>query len=64
MEDKELVERAVRNAKARKTGKHVRWAAVVDTFGVGSTSAIALCRRFDVDPEKMVSGAICLACNP
>lgn len=30
MTDKDLVDRAVRNARGRTTGKHVRWSAVAD----------------------------------
>lgn len=28
------------------------WAAAADLFGLGSTSAIALCRRHDLDPDS------------
>jgi hypothetical protein len=30
------------------------WAVVCDEFGLGSTSAYALCREFGHDPEKKV----------
>lgn len=30
------------------------WFAVAERCGVGSTSAIALCRRFGVDPEQII----------
>lgn len=51
--DKDLLERAVRNAKPRK-GRVPKWSAVSDTFGLGSTYSIQLCRRFDVDPDQQV----------
>lgn len=30
----------------------LRWSAVSDLFGIGSTSAAALCRRHGLDPEE------------
>lgn len=48
--DKELVERAVRNA--RRPG-YQKWAGVMDVFAVGSTSAQALCREFGLDPDAV-----------
>ena len=44
--DAELVERAVRMAKGTP-----RWVSVKRIFGVGSTSAQNLCRRFRLDPD-------------
>jgi hypothetical protein len=57
--DRELVARAVRNARARdkrKGQKHPRWLAVMDAFALGSTYAAQLCRRFGLDPDEKVSG--------
>lgn len=52
--DADLVRRAVRNAWPKKRGKVPRWSAVADTFALGSTYSIQLCRRFDVDPDAPV----------
>ena len=55
--DDKLLQRAVRCARshtARKGVKHPRWVAVMDAFGLGSTYAHQLCRRFDFDPDEMV----------
>ena len=55
LSDADLVERAVRNAGYLITDGEVRrWAAVRDTFAVGSSSAFHLCRRFGLDPDAMV----------
>ncbi|WP_310619646.1 hypothetical protein [Flexibacterium corallicola] len=53
--DNELLRRAVGNAR-RKQGRsrHPRWVAVMDVFGLGSTYACELCRRFDLDPDEQV----------
>lgn len=55
--DEELLRRAVRACRSnnyRKNFLHLRWVAVMDNFSLGSTSAQALCRRFDLDPDEMV----------
>lgn len=53
--DDELLRQAVRNARSRRTrGWHERWIAVMDAFGLGSTYAWQLCRRFDLDPDEKV----------
>lgn len=64
LSDAQLVERAVRNAAARITGALPRWAAVSDTFGLGSTYAKELCRAYGLDPDEKVSGAKCMVCEP
>ena len=58
IKDSELLERAVRNCRDRqspKRVKHPRWVAVMDTFALGSTYSIELCRRFGLDPYEKVS---------
>lgn len=50
--DDKLIERAVRNARPRR--RATRWSAVSDQFGLGSTYAMQLCRRFDLDPNEMI----------
>jgi hypothetical protein len=51
-----LIERAVRGARARVAGPSPRWVAVMDTFGLGSTYAHDLCRKFGLDPDEEVRG--------
>jgi hypothetical protein len=51
--DADLVRRAVRNA-GRLTASGVRWAAVMETFAVGSSVARALCRQSGLDPYEQV----------
>ena len=54
--DEELLRRAVRNARRRgPKGDHARWVAVMDAFALGSTYAHQLCRRFDLEPDEMVT---------
>ncbi len=56
--DGKLLERAVKNCRAksyRKGVKHERWVAVMETFGLGSGFSAQLCRRFGVDPSEQVS---------
>lgn len=53
--DADLLCRAVRSSKPRRgSRKAVRWSVVADRFGLGSTYAAQLCRRFGVDPNEMV----------
>lgn len=57
--DAELLRRAVNLARPDRTTDAPRWVAVMDTFGLGSTSATELCRRFGLDPHERVRGARC-----
>jgi len=56
--DDDLLGRAVRGAKPRLGGKarqgRPRWTCVMDLFGLGSTYARQLCRKYGVDPDEMV----------
>lgn len=53
--DEELLRRAVRNCRrGRGRWKVPLWSKVSDRFALGSTFAIELCRRFELDPEEMV----------
>jgi hypothetical protein len=61
--DAKLLERALRNAKPRAPGKSPRWYAVSFAFGLGSTFAIELCRRFGVDPHEKLDGPVCESCE-
>lgn len=56
---RDLVGRAVRNAKPTKPGKHPRWHAVGDAFALGSTFATQLCQQFGVDPDEQLEGPAC-----
>lgn len=58
----DLIRRAVRNARPRDPGVHVRWSAIEYAFGVGSTVAIALCRHYDMDPDEQIEGPECERC--
>lgn len=62
--DKDLVSRAVRNARSRQSGMMPRWSCVSDTFALGSTFSGELCRLHGLDPDEMVHGSRCVACNP
>lgn len=53
--DKQLVWRAVRSLRRPvKSGGQTLGQAVMWTFGLGSTYAAQLCRRFDFDPDERV----------
>ena len=62
--DHDLVARAVRGARPHKYGPAPRWVAVMYTFGLGSTYAHDLCRLHGLDPDEVVDGVRCLACEP
>jgi hypothetical protein len=62
--DDQLVRRALMNAKPRRNGEAPRWVAVMDTFGLGSTYASDLCLAYKLDPDEIVNGVTCKACNP
>lgn len=53
--DPELIRRAINSVRrpARRGGVPL-WNAVMGTFGLGSTYAAELCRRFDLDPDQPV----------
>lgn len=50
--DYELLERATRGAMQKRDFRP-RWCHVMDLFGVGSTVAQCLCRRFNLDPDEV-----------
>ena len=53
--DEELLSRVVRSIKGanhRGRTKRPLWAAIMDTFIVGSTYAHLICRRFGHDPDE------------
>lgn len=61
--DSHLILRAIRNARPKTLGECERWVAVGDTFALGSTYAIELCRLYDVDPHEKIGGVRCLTCE-
>ena len=62
--NEDLVARAVKNARPRTCGESPRWVAVGDTFALGSTYSIELCRIHGLDPHEKVNGPRCISCNP
>jgi len=53
--DEELVKRAIRTSGTPSPrARTPRYQAVMLTFGLGSTYAYELCRRFGYDPDEMV----------
>lgn len=52
--DEELLGRAVRSGKRARHGGQPRWVRVMDLFGLGSTYAHQLCRRYGMDPDEKV----------
>lgn len=54
--DAEMLERAVRSVgdPGRGRGGRPRWAMVADRLAVGATLAMALCRRFGLDPDEQL----------
>ncbi len=53
--DEELVRRAVVNARRPdRAGGVLRWEAVKNSFGCGSTVAVELCWRFNLNPNEEV----------
>lgn len=55
-----LTERAVRNAVPHIAGPSEKWVAVGDTFAVGSTVAMKICRAYGLDPHEFVHGVACI----
>jgi hypothetical protein len=52
--------RVAANAGLRSDDRKQRWAHVADATGLGSTEAIALCRRAEIDPDEVVpAGSAC-----
>lgn len=62
--NEELVRRAVMNAMPHQCGEHPRWVAMHDTFALGSTYSVEICRLHGLDPEEKVNGPRCVACEP
>lgn len=56
IEDSELLRRAVTGAVNKELTDLPRWSIVRDIFGLGSTSASKLCKRFNCDPDEILKG--------
>lgn len=53
--DAELLRQGVTNARSHhRRGRHQRWVAVMEIFGIQHDQAKALCLRFKLDPDEMV----------
>lgn len=52
--ERDLLERAMRNMKGPSRTGMYRWVLVRDAFGVGSTVAHALCQEFNLDPDEVL----------
>jgi len=59
---KNLVEKSVRNAVSHDMRESPRWVAVMDTFGLGSTYAVMVCKHFNLDPDETIDGITCMSC--
>lgn len=53
--DKELVGRAVRNARPSAAGVFPRWSVISDAFSLGSTYAAQLCVLYELDPDELLT---------
>lgn len=61
--EKELIHRAMLNARPNRCNAEVPlWAAVEDTFGLGETVAVQLCKALGFDPEEKRRGPVCEVC--
>ena len=60
--DVDLVRRAVMNVRPERPGRWPRWSAVSESFGLGSTFATQLCKRFALDPDELLDGPVCEHC--
>ena len=49
--DNELLRRVVQTVTRKPRRQEFAWAAVMTAFGLGSTYASQLCRRFGIDPD-------------
>ena len=53
--DANLLRQGVTNARSHHhRGRHQRWVAVIEVFGIQHDAAKALCLRFKLDPDETV----------
>ena len=51
----QLLQRGVTNARShQRRGRHPRWVAVMELFGVQHDEAKALCLHFKLNPDELV----------
>ena len=62
LSDAELIERAIRHCKPKHYDSVPRWSVVGNLFGLGSTSSYLLCKRFDIDPDEILTTKACDVC--
>ena len=61
--DHDLLIRAIRNAKPPAGRQdYPRWACVRDLFGVGTETAMQLCREVRLNPHEYMDGPVCDVC--
>lgn len=56
--DAKLIEQAARNAVNHHPETRPLWSVLADTFGIGSTRAHQLARRFGLDPDRPREGRV------
>ncbi|WJS97862.1 hypothetical protein [Novosphingobium humi] len=52
LSDAELLRRAIRGLRGGDGPQAPRWAVAMDTLGLTSAGAVALCRRLNLDPKE------------
>lgn len=52
LSDTELLRRAIRGLRSGDHPQAPRWAVAMDTLGLTSAGAVALCRRLNLDPNE------------
>lgn len=52
LSDTELLRRAIRGLRGGDGPQAPRWAVAMDTLGLTSAGAVALCRRLNLDPNE------------
>ena len=61
--DESLLRWVVWHAGNRSSVRKLRWCHVKALFGLGRTSAYALCARFDVDPDEVAGLSVDVPCE-
>lgn len=53
-DERDLINRVMRNMKGDNRYGRERWVMVMNTFAVGSTVAHAMCHEFGLDPDDIL----------
>ena len=61
--DDSLLFYAIEGAASSSPMRLPRWSHVGNLFGLGSTSANLLCKRFGIDPNELVGGCTTCECS-